>query len=590
MRLGVMGGTFDPIHHGHLVAASEVQSRFDLDEVVFVPTGQPWQKADRDVSPAEDRYLMTVIATASNPRFTVSRVDIDRPGPTYTIDTLRDIRTERPDDELFFITGADALAEILSWKDADQLWELAHFIGVTRPGHELSDKGLPERPGHAAGGAGHGDQLDRLPRARRRRRAGLVPRARRGRPVHQQVPPVCRRPAAGTVPMDLRRTRPRRFVTAADHSIQLAKVAALAAEEKIAEKVMAIDVSDQMPLTDVFVIASGPTERQVGAIVDEVEDRLRELGSKPIRREGEREGRWVLIDFGDIIVHVQHEEERDYYALERLWKDCPEIDLSVGPGAAVTPDAATSVDDRRDAPGPCARGRAGSSSSGTPRPSTTRPGSGRATRTPSCPDRGHEQVEAAAPHSPPTRRRSSSRATSGARPRRPTPSRAAPACAVRLDARLREVHVGEWQGLHATRCASATPSCHRGPRPRRGHSARGHRGDPGAGGRARRRRPARRRWELSPGQTAVVVAHGVSARVAASALVGLDQDVSHAVLPGARQLPLDRARRGRQELLRGDPVAHQRLEPRALERLTRAAPDFGSRPETRYGYAVASTR
>ena len=117
-------------------------------------------------------------------------------------------------------------------------------------------------------------------------------------------------------------------MTAADRSLQLAKVAALAAEEKIAEKVMAIDVSDQMPLTDVFVIASAPSERQVGAIVDEVEDRLRELGSKPLRREGEREGRWVLIDFGDIIVHVQHEEERDYYALERLWKDCPEIDLS----------------------------------------------------------------------------------------------------------------------------------------------------------------------------------------------------------------------------------------------------------------------
>jgi len=118
-------------------------------------------------------------------------------------------------------------------------------------------------------------------------------------------------------------------VTAAQRSLQLAKVAALAAEEKIAEKVMAIDVSDQMPLTDVFVIASAPSERQVGAIVDEVEDRLRELGSKPLRREGEREGRWVLIDFGDIIVHVQHEEERDYYALERLWKDCPEIDLAL---------------------------------------------------------------------------------------------------------------------------------------------------------------------------------------------------------------------------------------------------------------------
>jgi nicotinate-nucleotide adenylyltransferase len=143
MRLGVMGGTFDPIHHGHLVAASEVQTLFDLDEVVFVPTGEPWQKDHMTVSPAEDRYLMTVIATASNPRFTVSRVDIDRQGPTYTIDTLRDLKAQRPDAELFFITGADALAQILSWKDVDELWELARFIGVTRPGHELSDQGLP---------------------------------------------------------------------------------------------------------------------------------------------------------------------------------------------------------------------------------------------------------------------------------------------------------------------------------------------------------------------------------------------------------------------------------------------------------------
>ena len=143
-RIGVMGGTFDPIHHGHLVAASEVRAWFDLDEVVFVPTGEPWQKAGRDVAPAEHRYLMTVVATASNPRFTVSRVDIDRDGPTYTIDTLRDLHAARPDDELFFITGADALAQILSWKDADELFDLAHFIGVTRPGYELSESGLPE--------------------------------------------------------------------------------------------------------------------------------------------------------------------------------------------------------------------------------------------------------------------------------------------------------------------------------------------------------------------------------------------------------------------------------------------------------------
>jgi nicotinate-nucleotide adenylyltransferase len=144
-RIGIMGGTFDPIHHGHLVAASEVADRFELDEVVFVPTGEPWQKDGESVSAAEDRYLMTVIATASNPRFAVSRVDVDRDGPTYTVDTLRDMREVYGDDaDLFFITGADALERILSWKDADQMFKLAHFVGVTRPGFTLSDDHLPE--------------------------------------------------------------------------------------------------------------------------------------------------------------------------------------------------------------------------------------------------------------------------------------------------------------------------------------------------------------------------------------------------------------------------------------------------------------
>ncbi|MER5399454.1 nicotinate-nucleotide adenylyltransferase [Streptomyces sp. NPDC002599] len=143
-RLGVMGGTFDPIHHGHLVAASEVAAQFHLDEVVFVPTGQPWQKTDRMVTPAEDRYLMTVIATAENPQFSVSRIDIDRGGPTYTTDTLRDLHALNPDADLFFITGADALGQILTWRYTEELFSLAHFIGVTRPGHTLTDPGLPE--------------------------------------------------------------------------------------------------------------------------------------------------------------------------------------------------------------------------------------------------------------------------------------------------------------------------------------------------------------------------------------------------------------------------------------------------------------
>ena len=145
MRRGVMGGTFDPIHLGHLAAASEVAHSFSLDEVVFVPAGIPWQKSHRRVSPAEDRYLMTVIATAADPRFTVSRVDVDRPGPTYTVDTLRELRQTWGDEgETFFITGADALNDILSWHETDEVLRLAHLVGVTRPGHVLSDPGLPQ--------------------------------------------------------------------------------------------------------------------------------------------------------------------------------------------------------------------------------------------------------------------------------------------------------------------------------------------------------------------------------------------------------------------------------------------------------------
>ena len=135
-----MGGTFDQVHHGHLSAASEVQALFALDEVAFVPTGQPWQKSGRSVSPSEDRYLMTVVATASNPRFSVSRCDIDRPGPTYTVDTLRDLRAQYGDGaELFFITGADALTQILTWRSVDELFALAHFVGVSRPGYDPVD-------------------------------------------------------------------------------------------------------------------------------------------------------------------------------------------------------------------------------------------------------------------------------------------------------------------------------------------------------------------------------------------------------------------------------------------------------------------
>jgi nicotinate-nucleotide adenylyltransferase len=137
-RLGIMGGTFDPIHYGHLAAAEAARWRFDLDKVLFVPAGRPWQKPD-GVTPAEDRYRMTELATASNPAFTVSRIELDQPGLTYTVDTLRRLRAELPEGtRLFFIAGADVVAHLHTWKDPLSILDLAEIIAVSRPGEDLA--------------------------------------------------------------------------------------------------------------------------------------------------------------------------------------------------------------------------------------------------------------------------------------------------------------------------------------------------------------------------------------------------------------------------------------------------------------------
>ncbi|MHB8513171.1 MAG: nicotinate-nucleotide adenylyltransferase [Actinomycetota bacterium] len=145
IRIGVMGGTFNPIHNGHLVAADEALVAFDLDEVLFVPAGKPWQKTGAEVAPAEDRYLMTVIATSAHPKFRVSRIEIDREGPTYTADTLKLLRDNLGPVELFFITGADAVLDILTWKDPADVLRQARFIACTRPGYDIEQlsKAMP---------------------------------------------------------------------------------------------------------------------------------------------------------------------------------------------------------------------------------------------------------------------------------------------------------------------------------------------------------------------------------------------------------------------------------------------------------------
>ncbi len=136
-RIGLMGGSFNPIHYGHLAAAEEATTRFNLDKIIFIPCGKPPHKDVSALAPAEDRYLMTAIAIAYDDRFELSRYEIDKPGPSYTIDTMRHFKETMPDTDLYFITGADAALELDTWREPEQIYKYGHLIGATRPGYTV---------------------------------------------------------------------------------------------------------------------------------------------------------------------------------------------------------------------------------------------------------------------------------------------------------------------------------------------------------------------------------------------------------------------------------------------------------------------
>ena len=347
-RIGIMGGTFDPIHYGHLVCAEEARVQFRLDEVIFVPAGAPWQK--REFSPPADRLEMTRIGTASNPSFSVSAIETERPGPTYTVETLDDFRKLHPEPaELFFITGADAVLEILTWKDAGEVLEKAHFIAATRPDYDLSkleEAGLAARV-----------SLMQIP-ALAISSTDIRARVAGGRPIRYLLPDGVagyirehglygKSPRAEKTPKAAGESRAQAaghgysgHSESADEGHNLtesrdrALLAAQAAASKKAQDVVILDVAELIGITDYFVICSGANERQVATLVDEVERRLRAEGVKPYRREGEHEHRWVLLDYVDIVVHVFHAEEREFYELERLWKDAGRVDFEDEAAAA----------------------------------------------------------------------------------------------------------------------------------------------------------------------------------------------------------------------------------------------------------------
>ena len=221
-----------------------------------------------------------------------------------------------PTVELYFITGADALASILTWQDVEELFALARFVGVSRPGYDLDaahvSAAFDQLPSDAL-------TLLEVP-ALAISSTDCRARAAENRPIWYLVPDGVVQYVAKR---GLYRCTSRESVTAAAEAVEMATVAARAAAAKLADNVVVIDVSDQLVITDAFVIASASNERQVNAIVDEVEEKMRRAGYKPARREGAREGRWTLLDYVEIVVHIQHEDERDFYALDRLWRDCP---------------------------------------------------------------------------------------------------------------------------------------------------------------------------------------------------------------------------------------------------------------------------
>lgn len=340
-RIGIMGGTFNPVHNGHIHAAEAAADRFGLDRVLLIPSYFPPHKDSPDLAPARDRLRMLELACAGHPRLTPSDIEVKARGKSYSILTLRKIRRLHPQAGLFFILGADAFAEIETWKDYGQVLEQCPFIVTSRPGSDLaaavSVLGGRLRDRTVVVGPGERFQDGFFPNARvflmtfdalnisstdirRRLRqslsvAGLVPPAvdeylehrhlYRESMVHRKtnVPPSA---SSG------KRALPREI-----------KLTVKAAQDKKAEDVVTLDLRPLSAFTDFFVIMHGQSARQNAAIAENIERDLKKLGLRPMGVEGLQNAEWVLVDYGFFVVHIFSPEKRNYYGLEKLWGDAP---------------------------------------------------------------------------------------------------------------------------------------------------------------------------------------------------------------------------------------------------------------------------
>jgi nicotinate-nucleotide adenylyltransferase len=350
-QLGMLGGTFDPIHRGHLALANAARSELGLDEITFVPAGQPPHKLGRRISPAEDRLAMVALAIAGEPDLSLNRIEIDRPGPSYTADTVEELLTraaaaDRPID-LTVILSVDAFADLPSWHHPDRLLRHARLAVAPRPGHASPDlSGIADLVPALADRVTvlNGPNADVSATDIRRRVA-------RGEPIDDLVPPsvaayieahhLYREPLHEEGPNVTEPVEPTTSPPSAPRAdglpsrpaippserppLDVARRIVELAEDKKAADIVLLDLTGLTTLADAFVICSGGSERQIQAIADGVIEGMRAEKVRPIGREGTAVSHWILVDFGDVVVHVFTPPERDYYSLEKHWSEAKTV-------------------------------------------------------------------------------------------------------------------------------------------------------------------------------------------------------------------------------------------------------------------------
>ena len=361
-RVGLLGGTFDPIHRGHLALAHAARTELGLDEIVFVPAGIPPHKIGRRISPAADRLAMVELAIAGERGFSASRVEIDRPGPSFTADTVTELHEAAASSgspiEVTVILSVDAFADLPNWHDPGRLAGLARLAVAPRPGHASPDMAAIEA--RVPGLAGRvsvlsGPNLD-VSASDIRGRVG------RGEPIVNLVPTVVaayiqahhlyREPPSeeglnvtesaepttsppDTSPSDASPSTaapradglPSRLAVPPSErpALDIARRIVELAEDKKAADIVLLDLTGLTTLADAFVICSGGSERQLDAIADGILEGMRAEKIRPIGREGTAVSHWVLVDFGAVVVHIFTPPERDYYSLEKHWAEAKTI-------------------------------------------------------------------------------------------------------------------------------------------------------------------------------------------------------------------------------------------------------------------------